>query len=174
MAAAVVIGRSVVGAGLRGARRRQTLGLLRRGCAGLAVDDTVNGLSEEQRQVGARPALRAARGRAPPAAGRHAGAGGGGGGRPRAPAARLPAGRGGGVSGMAGGDWPSLWGAGLSPGAQRGRGADPGGEGAPRTRVRRALRAAIGRAPAKRQSPVVLPLPRRGKALLHDKTQHDA
>lgn len=53
--AAAVIGRAAVGAGLRGARRRQTMGLLRRGCAGLAVDDTVNGLSEEQRQVRARP-----------------------------------------------------------------------------------------------------------------------
>ncbi|XP_074004640.1 isovaleryl-CoA dehydrogenase, mitochondrial isoform X1 [Numenius arquata] len=49
--AAAVIGRAAVSAGLRGARRRQTLGLLRRGCAGLAVDDTVNGLSEEQRQL---------------------------------------------------------------------------------------------------------------------------
>ncbi|NXT29112.1 IVD protein, partial [Syrrhaptes paradoxus] len=52
MAAAVAaIGRAVVGAVLRGAKQRQTLGLLRRGCAGLAVDDTVNGLSDEQRQL---------------------------------------------------------------------------------------------------------------------------
>ncbi|NXV83479.1 IVD protein, partial [Atlantisia rogersi] len=49
--AAAAIGRLAGGAGLRGARRHQTLGLLRRGCAGLAVDDTVNGLSEEQRQL---------------------------------------------------------------------------------------------------------------------------
>ncbi|XP_061856301.1 isovaleryl-CoA dehydrogenase, mitochondrial isoform X2 [Colius striatus] len=45
MAAVMVTGRAAVCA-------RQTLGLvLRRGCAGLAVDDTVNGLSEEQRQL---------------------------------------------------------------------------------------------------------------------------
>ncbi|KAK2525258.1 hypothetical protein Q9233_008969 [Columba guinea] len=51
MAAVALIGRAAVGAGLRGARRRQALGLLRRGCAGLPVDDTVNGLSDEQRQL---------------------------------------------------------------------------------------------------------------------------
>ncbi|XP_064921729.1 isovaleryl-CoA dehydrogenase, mitochondrial isoform X2 [Columba livia] len=50
MAAVALIGRAA-GAGLRGARRRQALGLLRRGCAGLPVDDTVNGLSDEQRQL---------------------------------------------------------------------------------------------------------------------------
>ncbi|NXK75854.1 IVD protein, partial [Amazona guildingii] len=44
--AAAVLGRAVGGAGLR-----QRLRLLRRGCAGLAVDDTVNGLSAEQRQL---------------------------------------------------------------------------------------------------------------------------
>ncbi|NWJ09220.1 IVD protein, partial [Crypturellus undulatus] len=39
-------------AGFRVARRRQALGLPpRRRCAGLAVDDTVNGLSDEQRQL---------------------------------------------------------------------------------------------------------------------------
>uniref|UniRef100_A0A8V5FXF5 Isovaleryl-CoA dehydrogenase, mitochondrial n=1 Tax=Melopsittacus undulatus TaxID=13146 RepID=A0A8V5FXF5_MELUD len=42
--AAAVLGRAVAGAGLR-------VRLLRRGCAGLAVDDTVNGLSTEQRQL---------------------------------------------------------------------------------------------------------------------------
>lgn len=54
--AATVVGaarRAALGAGLRGARRCQTLWGLRRGCAGLAVDDTVNGLSAEQRQVAA-------------------------------------------------------------------------------------------------------------------------
>lgn len=59
--AAAVIGRAAAGAGLRGARRRQRLGLLRRGCAGLAVDDTVNGLSDEQRQVWDAPEAAAGR-----------------------------------------------------------------------------------------------------------------
>lgn len=129
--AAAVIGRAAVGAGLRGARRRQTMGLLRRGCAGLAVDDTVNGLSEEQRQVRARPRRGAAA-----ALERD----GGSGARPRALAAHSPVPPRRGCGGVAGCDWPPPWGAGLSPGAQRGRGAAHGGRGAPRTRVRRGRR----------------------------------
>ncbi|OXB69900.1 UNVERIFIED_CONTAM: hypothetical protein H355_000240 [Colinus virginianus] len=45
------LGRAAVGSLLSGARQLLALGLLRRGCAGLAVDDTVNGLSDEQRQL---------------------------------------------------------------------------------------------------------------------------
>lgn len=45
---AAVLGKAAV---VGRARHPLQLGLLRRGCAGVAVDDTVNGLSEEQRQV---------------------------------------------------------------------------------------------------------------------------
>ncbi|OXB56135.1 hypothetical protein ASZ78_011719 [Callipepla squamata] len=45
------LGRAAVGSVLSGTRQLLALGLLRRGCAGLAVDDTVNGLSDEQRQL---------------------------------------------------------------------------------------------------------------------------
>lgn len=96
--AAAVLGRAALCSALRGARQRQAL--LRRGFAGLAVDDTVNGLSDEQRQVGAVPA-------ANPRAARGPGA-----------AARLPAGEGGGVSALEGADWLRLRGAGQSAGVR--------------------------------------------------------
>eukprot|EP00075_Anas_platyrhynchos_P024626 XP_027313879.1 isovaleryl-CoA dehydrogenase, mitochondrial [Anas platyrhynchos] len=47
--AAAALRRAAVTAG--GAGRRRALGWPRRGCAGLAVDDAVNGLSDEQRQL---------------------------------------------------------------------------------------------------------------------------
>lgn len=69
--AAAVLGRAALCSALRGARQRQAL--LRRGCAGLVVDDTVNGLSDEQRQVGAVPAVRPRAVRGPGAAERFLG-----------------------------------------------------------------------------------------------------